>query len=621
MQRSLSGALANLSTLLAELADCIELLRITQVLSPTGSTAAELSEDVRRAVLKRDEHLRARSHFDAPKVKAFCEALGALNDYLAKQGVEEGDRDPRTLRQIVRQMLERAILLSTKVGGWTFAARQTRSLALMLEEEGDDRAAEDMMRRALDYGKRANDHSTLIAANMFFADRLGKRRDGAGALPFVRAAAREAVCQVVSFGRHDRGRETVDALGWTALQCARFGASPLDAIVVAESVKAVPLTISLGCRIRQIDPGSLVRDPLYAQWCDATGLDVDDTGKFLERIQRLGRAVYIGFLPGPDRIWTYAVWGDRSVVAWSPLRASDVDRSIMTKGACPRDDTLRRWAEILLSPLEAPLSTLRSGDLLVISVHETLAHVPFAALPRGDRRLCELASICHVQGSGLFSVCAARKTSVGSVLCVGDPSRGDEESLPEAEAEAEDVAALFRSKRLDATVLTRDQATVRAVMEGARAADVLHFACHASTPRRAPRAALPALLLTPEVDVGDTGALSDERIVSELVLRPGCLVNLSACQSAAHTDGSGPAVRGLVPALLVCGAAGVLASLWRIRDDDARIFGKEFYANLLAGMEPAAALATSQRAFLAGKFGEERRAPERWASYVLYGAR
>ena len=219
------------------------------------------------------------------------------------------------------------------------------------------------------------------------------------------------------------------------------------------------------------------------------------------------------------------------------------------------------------------------------------------------------------------SLCAWRETSIGLALCVGNPSRTDQDALTAAEVEAEAVATLFRAKRVHATVLTRDHATVRAVMEEARAADVLHFACHADAPREAPPGTPPALLLAPDVNAGNTGGLSGERIVAELVLRPGCLVNLSACKSAVHKDGSGPVVEGLVPAFLVCGAAGVLASLWPIRDKDARIFSEEFYAKLLAGAEPAAALARTQRAFLAGEFGEERRAPERWASYVLYGAR
>jgi hypothetical protein len=620
-QHSLSGALANCGKLLAEMADFVELLGITAVLSQTGSTTTGMPEDALRAVYERDELLRVRSHFDAPKAKPFFDALGALSDYMTKQGIEVGDQNPLILRSMARRMLERAISLAEEVGGWTFAARQMQSLASLLEEEGDERAAEEVMRRALAYGERVDDHATLIQANTFFADRLGKRGDGAGALPFVKTAAREAVRQLVGFGRHDRGRAEVHALGWVALNCARFGASPLEAIVVAESVKAIPLTISLGRRIPRTDTGSMVRDPRYAQWCDATGLDVDDAAKFLERIQRLGRTVYIGFLRGSDRIWTYAVWGDRSVVQWSRLRPSDEELLMATPDVCLREDTLRRWAEILLSPLEAPLSTLRPDDRLVISVDEAVSHVPFAALPWGDRRLCEHANLCHVQGGGLFSVCAAREANFGSALCVGNPSRADKRALPAAEAEAEAVAASFRSKRLRATVLTRDHATIRAVMEEARAADVLHFACHAAAPPGAPPGALPALLLAPEVDAGDTGALSDERIVAELVLRPGCLVNLSACESAAHADGSGPNVQGLVPAFLVCGAASVLASLWRIRDNDARIFSEELYANLLAGAEPAVALARTQRAFLCGEFGEERRASERWASYVIYGVR
>jgi CHAT domain len=621
LQNSLSGALANFGTLLTEMADFAELAGLLQAMDPESRVAPSVAApDTQRALRERARELRARLDLRASKLQAFAEAAPHVEEYFAERGVPENERRPDTLRRFAQDLRERALSIAEAVGGWLFAARQAHQLALMLERAGQGDGAAAMMEKALKYGDRARDHHTLIHANMFFADRLVKREDGAGALPFVRAAAREAVRQIVGFGRHDRGRGAADAIAWRALQCARHGADPLEAIVVAESVKAVALAISLERPGQSSAPDSMVRDPDHAQWCDATGLDVDDPEKFRERLQSLKRTVYIGFFPGADRMWAYAAWGDCAIVEWTPLPEAPEDLPAPTSSGWSSDDALQRWARLLLHPLRAPLSTLRPEDRLIISAHEAIAHIPFAALPFEGDRLCQRAQLCHVQGSGLFSACVERAAPYRSLVCVGNPLRSDRPDLPDAEAEAEFAAVLFRSNGLDAQVLTRERATIRAVAAAASTADILHFACHADRPPGAPDGALPALLLAAG-EPGDTGVLSGERIATELELKQGCLVSLVACQSAVHAGGAGPAVKGLVPALLVRGAAGVLASLWPIADRHALAFSREFYTGMVSGLGPAAALAMAQRAFLAGKYGEDGMLSENWAAYVLYGVR
>lgn len=145
--------------------------------------------------------------------------------------------------------------------------------------------------------------------------------------------------------------------------------------------------------------------------------------------------------------------------------------------------------------------------------------------------------------------------------------------------------------------------------------DIVHIACHAEA-GTADRPA--ALLLRPVPTAGDSGVLSDERILDEVRLTPGAFVNLAGCSTADHGQGSGALLRGLVPAFLVAGAGSVAATLWRIDDALALRFQEAFY-EALPGHRPADALASVQRACLRGEHGEEMASHEIWAAFVLYG--
>jgi CHAT domain-containing protein len=117
----------------------------------------------------------------------------------------------------------------------------------------------------------------------------------------------------------------------------------------------------------------------------------------------------------------------------------------------------------------------------------------------------------------------------------------------------------------------------------------------------------------------DSGDLSEDRILSELLLREGCLINLAGCQTGVQSNSKGFLLGGLVPSFLIAGAGSVIGSLWELDDAGAATFQIEFYRLLINGRSAAESLAETQRACLRGEFGPAMRDVRMWAAYALYG--
>ncbi len=95
--------------------------------------------------------------------------------------------------------------------------------------------------------------------------------------------------------------------------------------------------------------------------------------------------------------------------------------------------------------------------------------------------------------------------------------------------------------------------------------------------------------------------------------RPIEILVLAACKTALG-DASRDAALGLAGAGVKAGARSVLASLWRIRLDDATALTDAFYRELAAGQARAMALRKAQLAIK-----EKRDHPASWAPFVLIG--
>lgn len=179
--------------------------------------------------------------------------------------------------------------------------------------------------------------------------------------------------------------------------------------------------------------------------------------------------------------------------------------------------------------------------------------------------------------------------------------------LPYAREEAEAVA-----RRLGpATQLHVGEAASEATAKYALRATpaVVHFASHAIIDEANPERA--AIVLAPGGPEHD--GLLQTREIAELPL-DGALVVLASCSSGSGTVVGGEGPIGLARAFFVGGARSVVATLWRVRDDDTQAFFSLFYRHLAAGLTVSEAVARTQQQ------RREAGAPAAaWAGFVVLG--
>ena len=138
---------------------------------------------------------------------------------------------------------------------------------------------------------------------------------------------------------------------------------------------------------------------------------------------------------------------------------------------------------------------------------------------------------------------------------------------------------------------------------------ILHFATHAVTDESNPDRS--GVLLAPG-DPKQDGLLQIREIV-DLDL-DGRVVVLSACSSNTGALLRGEGVMSLARAFFQAGAHTVVASLWRLRDDEAAGFFDRYYRHLGRGVSVAAALQAAQSELIA-----EGAPTTAWAGLVVLG--
>lgn len=445
--------------------------------------------------------------------------------------------------------------------------------------------------------------------------------DSAGAL----AAAREA--DVVASGITDAALHArVMAVADVAMGAALAAGDPAAAAVplsraidfyAAHELSAAlpePLLLRARCAVRAGDVAAAVRDlergmsiverhgtamrgaglldAEHALFTDAIRLSLDrgdhaTSFAFAERSrgatltvaelqQRLAgsETAVLALVALPDELVTFAITENDAIVArrrrtgGSVLSLADdvLSEAGTTAAAALYDDVIR--------PVDAVLSHVRE---LVIVADTRLQSVPFTALYDRDqqRHLIERFVVSVAASAGSLRPEDA-PTAAPSLAAIALPGGGPESiGLPEAEREVREMALLYaRAKSIRAA-----EATLPALTEAARVADIVHIAGHTE---RQSGGGEQALLFA--------GSRVSSRTILSVPPAWGGVVVLAACETLRPPGSAATRALSLGGAFSASGATHVIGTLAPIGDRDARLLFGALHQRLAAGARPAVAL-------------------------------
>ena len=269
--------------------------------------------------------------------------------------------------------------------------------------------------------------------------------------------------------------------------------------------------------------------------------------------------------------------------------------------ARPPNAVLRALYAVLLGPVQESGALRRTTRLVVVVPHGVLTYLPFSALidPHTGKFVAQQYSVLRVptgaslwrSGAEAYATRALRPIGRWRSLCPF------QRSCPRRVMRRSVCAQSIPARRAMWGVAPPRQRC------GSRFARARSF-----TSRRTP-CSMPAIRSsrasssreTPLALLPDNGRLEMHELLRLTVTSP--LVFLSGCETGLGGAWSTPFETGedyttVAQALLLAGAANVVATLWRIDDTGASIFAGRFYEAALR-MPPPEALAVAQRAMIA----------------------
>lgn len=284
---------------------------------------------------------------------------------------------------------------------------------------------------------------------------------------------------------------------------------------------------------------------------------------------------------------------------------------------------------ICIAPIEdsLPCVTQTHVPRITIIPQEFLFSVPFCALfDERKQYLIErcvlsyapsLKALCHLQ-QRLIDLRAFQGERKLKLLAVGDPkvSLPGIVDLPKSGIEAHYVGDVFGNEQC--RVALRKEAKKSLVIQEIKNVDVLHLATHAcpeipdAENKEGNYLMQGCLLLAPSHDQCN-GVL-----VAQEIADASCncqLVLLSCCETGLGKL-TGDGVVGLYRAFFAAGAACILVTLWKIRDDVTPLFMEKFYSVFKDSEDVPLALREAMLFFLKDK----QYPPHEWAAFSAVGA-
>lgn len=576
--------------------------------------------------------LRKRSESDVNARAALADSLKILGRYIAISGrIPEAMAPSTEAVEIFRAMANDTPEVLDKLSD------SSTSLAILLLSQGQDIAAIQLMREAVDSEVRFLQQQLPLmpeGRRQALVDTLGRRWE----LPFSLALRGEDGASLALYTRLNRHGPLQDVERRQAI-IAR--SSPANQTLVARLsiINAQISNPTLASQGRQdsIKESERLQEQLHSQLPAlkprlveisqvARQLPADGVLVEFQRFspynpakpekEAWGKPRYLALVLDRGGVARAMDLGDAA--ALDQAIASALDR---TRLQLPEAD--RAWvlvAEKVFSPLGGVLAGKRQ---LLLSPDGELHRVPFSALAllAGNTPLLPATLRLQTIGSGRDLVpdpVAPQPPAPAAPLVLADPTTTGWPSLMRADREGQEVA-----RALGVKPLLGSAATVTA-LEQARGPRTVHVAGHgyfdpqakgdpllasglslagadkakqpSQTQDQPSSPQLPALSTMPNAAPIDDGYLTAKE-AARLQLEGTALVVLSACESGRGNDRSGEGLFGLRRSLTVAGARGTLLSLWKVPEHATETFMTRFYTQLRQGVSPAQAVRQVQEEF------------------------
>jgi CHAT domain-containing protein len=327
-----------------------------------------------------------------------------------------------------------------------------------------------------------------------------------------------------------------------------------------------------------------------------------------------------------ETVITYADLSDKTV-AWSyddrgivwkaidiPTGFKEIVARFGEECRDPKSDRagLKRDGQAIFNVLLAPFwEQLDLARTLVLETDGITSSVPFAALVDADGQyVSEKYRIAYLPSFGYRTILrpSQRVAPQDKAMVVGSPAlgseRGEYPNLPDADREAQEVAAYFTH----AIYLPGQEATLQAVLAALPRSAVFHFAGHSiASPGHMG-------LLVAQAESSRTGILDSESLAHAKIQQLKLAV-LSAC-STTQDDNEASGAGSIARAFLRTGVPAVIATGWPIDSSSTEIFMRSFYRDLVRGQTVAAALQQAEHEM---QTTSQYQHPYYWAAFEVFG--
>lgn len=300
-------------------------------------------------------------------------------------------------------------------------------------------------------------------------------------------------------------------------------------------------------------------------------------------------------------------------------------RQLFPQGLEGHEQVFLYGGQSLASLPLAMLLTSESGDELAGApwlVREAASQVignlaVFAeARTNGPLRTGDVSSFAGIGGAELPGG-GAGDVQLAGLFRSGRPaadSIADLPALPTADAELRALADALPGD--DVLLVGSDAAEENFKRADLSKARVIAFATHGLVAGELRNLWEPALLLgTLGEDSGEDGLLGASEI-AQMELDADWVI-LSACNTAAGSDGGAPVYSGLATAFAQAGARSLMLSHWRVRDDVASVLSVETVRGAASGLSRAEALRQAQLALMSRPDISDAAHPAIWAPFVI----